>query len=86
MTDWSYVVLKPAERYLERLRVVDQERIINALEVLLIEPERVDLKPLKGQEGWRLRVGDYRVLMQIDRKNKLFVVTRIGPRGDVYKG
>lgn len=86
MTDWSYRVLKSAERYLERLRIVDQERIINALETLLIEPQRADFKPLKGREGWRLRVGDYRVLMQVDRKNKLFIVTQIGSRGDVYKG
>lgn len=56
------------------------------METLLIEPQRADFKPLKGSEGWRLRVGDYRVLMQVDRKNKLFNVTRIGSRGDVYKG
>ena len=86
MTDWRYIVLKPAQRYLERLRPDDQSRLINALSVLLIEPSRVDLKPLKGLSGWRLRVGDYRVLLQIDREAKLFIVTRIGPRGDVYKG
>ena len=85
MAEWRYIVLKPALRYLERLRPDDQERIINALEVLLIEPERADLKPLKGFSSWRLRVGDYRVLLQVDREVKLFIVTRIGPRGDVYK-
>lgn len=29
LTDWSYRVLKSAERYLERLHIVDQERITN---------------------------------------------------------
>lgn len=50
MTDWSYRILKPAECYLELLRVVDQERIINALETLLIEPQQADFKLLKGRD------------------------------------
>ena len=79
-------MLKPAVRYLERLQPNTQERIIAALELLLIDPSRSDLKPLKGRSGWRLRVGDYRVLLQVDQEANLFVITSIGPRGDVYKG
>ncbi len=85
MTEWRYAVLKPAVRYLERLQPNTQERIIAALELLLIDPSRSDLKPLKGRSGWRLRVGNYRVLLQVDEEAKLFVITGIGPRGDVYK-
>ena len=40
---------------------------------------------LKGRDGYRLRVGDYRVLIQVQRQERLFIVTNIGPRGDVYK-
>jgi mRNA interferase RelE/StbE len=42
-------------------------------------------KKLKGRSGYRLRVGDYRVIMEIKREERLFVITNIGPRGDVYK-
>jgi mRNA interferase RelE/StbE len=44
-----------------------------------------NIKPLKGRPEWRLRVGKYRVLFIEDRENLTYVVTVIGPRGDVYK-
>ena len=83
--EWSYVFLKPAERYLERLNSSDQQRIVNALESLVLAPESSDIKPLKGRDDWRLRVGNYRILFLLDKENQVFIVTRIGPRGDVYK-
>jgi mRNA interferase RelE/StbE len=63
----------------------NQERIIRALKLLLADRTLVDIKPLKGRNDWRLRVGDYRVIFIIDNENKVYFVTKIGPRGDVYK-
>ena len=85
MNDWQYKVLKPAERYLRRIQPKIRQRIFNELEKLLSNPTQVDFKKLKGRSGYRLRVGDYRVLMEIDREERLFVITNIGSRGDVYK-
>lgn len=85
LAEWSYLLLKPAERYLDRLSSSDQQRIVNALESLRLDPESSDIKPLKGRSDWRLRVGNYRILFLLDKENKVFIVTRIGPRGDVYK-
>jgi mRNA interferase RelE/StbE len=64
--DWQYVVLKPAQKYLERMQTDDQTRIIEALDTLLTEPETLDVKPLKGRSELRLRIGKYRV--SVDRK------------------
>lgn len=86
MSEWQVVIQRNARRYLERLPLNDRERILDAL--LILETGNftgIDVKPLLGRPGWRLRVGDYRVLFLVDRENKVFVVTRIGPRGDVYK-
>jgi len=85
LADWRFVLLRPAERYLERLPSSDQQRIVNALESLALAPESSDIKPLKGRSDWCLRVGNYRILFLVDKGNKVFIVTRIGPRGDVYK-
>lgn len=85
MSEWRYTIQKSAVRYLKRLPQHDQERIISALDALVADPRSADIKPLKGRLGLRLRVGDYRVLMLADRKERLFVVTEIGPRGDIYK-
>jgi mRNA interferase RelE/StbE len=70
---------------LKRLSTENQERIIRALKLLLADRALVDIKPLKGRNDWRLRVGDYRVIFIIDNENQVYFVTKIGPRGDVYK-
>ena len=82
---WRYIILKPAEPYLKRLQPRSQERILNELDQLLVSPTQTDFKKLKGREGYRLRVGNYRVLMQVNREERLFIITEIGSRGDIYK-
>ena len=82
---WHYIILKPAERYLKRLQPRSQERILNELDKLLASPTQTDFKKLKGPEAYRLRVGDYRVLIKVDQEEQLFIITEIGPRGDIYK-
>jgi len=85
LADWQYVVLKPAQKYLERMQPDDQLRIIEALDMLLTRPETLDIKPLKGRSELRLRLGKYRMLFIEDREAQTYVVTTIGSRGDVYK-
>lgn len=85
MVNWQYLVLKPAQRYLERMQRVDQERIVNALDTLITAPMTLDLKPLQGRPEWRLRVGKYRILFVKDEDSKTYLVTTIRSRGDVYK-
>lgn len=41
-----------------------------------------NVKALKGREGIRLRVGDWRVIM--DDQGQVLAVLEIGPRGGVY--
>lgn len=48
------------------------------------EPPEGDIKSLTGRDGYRLRVGDYRVLFDIIEKD--VVVHEIGLRGQIYKG
>jgi mRNA interferase RelE/StbE len=44
-------------------------------------------KPLRGQtSAWRLRVGDYRAIYEIDDVDRTVIVTQIGNRKDVYRG
>lgn len=81
----DYIILKPAQKYLERLRIEDQVRIFRALDGLITGTENLDIKPLKGRTESRLRVGKYRILFVEDAVNKLYVITAIGARGDIYK-
>jgi mRNA interferase RelE/StbE len=85
LKDWEIILTNAAKKYLKKLTPDNQKRIINALRSLLNETSLADLKPLKGRDEVRLRVGDYRVILKIDAENKQIVVTKIGARGDVYK-
>jgi mRNA interferase RelE/StbE len=42
-------------------------------------------KKLQGRSGYRLRVGDWRVIYEINQAEIVIVVLKIAPRGEVYK-
>jgi mRNA-degrading endonuclease RelE of RelBE toxin-antitoxin system len=45
-------------------------------------PEKGD--PLKPSQFWRLRVGDHRVIYEIDRQSSRIIVLYVGHRRNVY--
>ncbi len=82
------VELKPsARKELERLSAKLIERIFPKLEALGDEPRPVGCKKLKGgQQEWRIRVGDYRVVYTIEDAKLRVSVTRVRHRSEVYEG
>ncbi len=48
-------------------------------------PRPFDIKKLHGQEGYRLRVDDYRVLFTIDDSTKTVMTYAIGHRRQIYR-
>ncbi len=71
---------------LKQLRKLDREieqRIISTLERIRIRPDAY-VKKLVGDEGYRLRVGNYRVILDLDKEKLIILVLRIGHRRNVY--
>ena len=60
-----------------------QERIIKALERIRIRPES-HVKKLVGDQGYRLRVGDYRIILDIEKSELIVLVIKIGHRKNIY--
>jgi mRNA interferase RelE/StbE len=58
-------------------------RIIEKIEAYALDPasQANNVKALKGREAIRLRVGDWRVIMD---DGVVLAVLEIGPRGDIY--
>lgn len=71
---------KQAIKFLKKQDVPTRKRIVNAIELLPVG----DVKALQGRNGYRLRVGSYRVIFDMDG-NVLFI-EQIGNRGQIYKG
>lgn len=71
--------LKKADKALAR-------RIISRIETLGNQPIQRDAKKLQGFEGiFRVRVGDYRILYEIDYQNNLIGIVKIDKRSKVYR-
>ncbi|MBI2583771.1 MAG: type II toxin-antitoxin system RelE/ParE family toxin [Candidatus Aenigmarchaeota archaeon] len=81
---YEIVFSNKSERQLKKLEGDVQERIISALERIRIRPEEYIIK-LVGDPGFKLRVGDYRVIVDIDRSVMRIHVLKIGHRKSIYK-
>jgi mRNA interferase RelE/StbE len=42
-------------------------------------------KKLQGRPGYRLRIGDWRVIYEINKGEVVIIVLKIAPRGEVYR-
>ena len=72
---------------LKQLRKLDREmrqRIITTIERIRIRPDTY-IRKLIGDEGYRLRVGNYRVILDIDKEQLVILILRIGHRRNVYE-
>jgi mRNA interferase RelE/StbE len=77
------VLLHPkAARSLKKLQASLKIRIVGSLKELENNPEKGD--QLKPSQFWRLRVGDYRVIYEINRETNRIIVLHVGHRKNVY--
>ncbi|PXF61599.1 MAG: type II toxin-antitoxin system mRNA interferase toxin, RelE/StbE family [Candidatus Methanogaster sp.] len=60
-------------------------RIYEAIESLKKEPRPKGALKIKGNEGYRLRVGDYRILYAVNDHDQVVYIYRVKSRGAVYK-
>ena len=74
-----------AEKDLNKLNIALVDRILDKLELLLDDPRPRSAKKLKGEISYRLRIGDYRAVYEVDDSKKLILVFKIRHRKDVYK-
>ena len=84
---YRIVIRRQAKKKLKALAVDDRLRITEAIYLLGVNPEdvRINVKKLKGLQGYRLRVGQWRVLFEKEDVLKIISIEKIGARGDVYK-
>lgn len=71
-----------ASAFLESVDDGLRDRIRKKLKILSSKPEKGE--KLKGSEFWRLRIGDYRAIYEINRSNHRIIVLFIGHRKEVY--
>jgi mRNA interferase RelE/StbE len=75
-----------AHQQIRRLPMQTQERVNMAISHLAENPRSPGVKKLTAREGYRVRVGDYRILYRIDDEAKVVIIYRVMGRGEVYRG
>lgn len=86
---WCFLIAKQCEKTFSKLDRSIQQRIISHFEKKVLKdvnPRRLG-KQLTGQlkDLWRFRVGDYRVLTQIQDEQLIILAIHVGHRRDVYE-
>ena len=78
---------KAALKALMKLPADARQRIQEALRQLAddTETDKLDIKALQGRDGFRLRVGKWRVIYHKDDNAMIILVVDAGSRGDIYK-
>lgn len=82
---YHVVIEKQAQKQLAKISPPHYQSIAEALQNLATNPRPQGYKKLKGRPSFRIRVGDYRVIYNIDDNILTVFVLLIGHRRDVYK-
>ena len=81
---YEVFILPRAQKELANLPKQNYARVRDLISTLAGNPRPTGCKKLMGREGWRVRSGDYRVIYEIDDRNKRVIVLDVGHRRDIY--
>ncbi len=75
-----------AERDLKRLSTEDFYKMISRIRSLSEEPRPPNCRKISvSKNDWRIRVGDYRIMYEVDDPGKAFRIMRTRHRREVYR-
>ncbi len=85
MARYRVIVRKSVAKDLRGIARPDVKRILSAIQGLANDPRPSGAKKLSGQDRYRLRQGNYRILYSIEDDRLVVCVVRVGNRRAVYR-
>lgn len=82
---YSIVLSKKAQKQLDKLPDNIANPIIESIALLEDDPRPHGCKKLKNRDGYRIRVGDYRVIYDVFDSHLLIDIIVLGHRKDIYE-
>ena len=80
MSAFTIRIEKTPRKFLRTLQISEKKRIDAALTLLADNPIPPKAKKLSGRDGYRIRVGDYRIIYEIQKNLLVVLVIDIGHR------
>ena len=85
MAEYKIYFKRSAVKDLNTISKKDLQRIINRIDLLKEDPRPPGCEKLSGQERYRVRQGNYRIVYSIQDDVLTVWVVKIGHRRDVYR-
>ena len=85
MAAYKIFLKKSVLKDLDKIPNKDLKKIIKRIESLANDPRPPGCEKLSGQERYRIRQGNYRVIYSIKDKELVIWVVKVGHRRDIYK-
>ncbi len=82
---YQVVIEKQVQKQLAKITPPHYNKVVSALQDLANNPRPQGYKKLKGRQGFRVRVGDYRIIYNINDNILTVFILTIGNRRDVYE-
>jgi mRNA interferase RelE/StbE len=84
---YQVVYKKAAIKAIAKMPKGIRSKMTDTLELIAEDPNAYqgDWKHLSGSPYWRLRLGSYRVICDLQEDQLVLLVVKAGPRGDMYK-
>jgi mRNA interferase RelE/StbE len=84
---YSVIFAKSAIKSLRKMPRNLAELLRAKLEMIAMDPyaSHTNVTKLQNRPGYRLRVGDWRVIYEIQDDELIILVIKVGPRGDIYR-
>jgi len=80
------ILIKPsAVEEIESLPKGDRQRVVTRIAALALEPRPPGCEKLSGQERYRVRQGNYRILYEVRERELIVMVVKVGDRKVVYR-
>jgi mRNA interferase RelE/StbE len=85
VASYELLIKRTASKELEALPRKHRGRVARRISSLSTHPRPHGSEKLSGEEKYRIRQGDYRVIYEINDATMQVTVVKIGHRGDVYR-
>ena len=82
---YEILIDRPAQKGIQKLDATIRRRIGQVIVDLANDPRPSSSKPLVHRPAWRVRVGDYRVIYEIDDAARQVTIVYVGHRREVYR-
>ncbi|OGR57442.1 MAG: addiction module antitoxin [Elusimicrobia bacterium RIFCSPLOWO2_02_FULL_39_32] len=85
MASYKVLIKRSAEKELRLVPKIDLTRIVSKVQSLSIEPRPHGCEKLSGEEKYRIRQGDWRIVYSINDTHQTIEIVKVGHRREIYR-